>query len=289
MTRIAFISDTHSNVPATTAVLKHIEKNNIDLVYSLGDMIGKGPSPAEVVDLHRKHCSVNILGNWEDFLLNSSAASNPIRYYRKKLNTNQMEFLHSLGYNIEFYMSGRFVRVFHAHPDSVYKRVFRNVPLHAHLEMFLPPEVYKTRFPGKIADIAIYGDIHYPYSILFDEAYFRRYFQKLGTMIFNSYEDFQIYHADLLSFLRGRAIYNAGSVGQPFGNTLASYLLLEGKLHSEILSDLEISFVTVPYDNLLASKIALQSNMMDRKEYSNEILTGIFRGYNPRSKIIKLL
>ena len=69
--RIALLSDVHGNLPAFEAVLRHIDNNNIDLIYNLGDLIGKGPSPKEVVDLSMERCNVSILGNWEDFLLNS--------------------------------------------------------------------------------------------------------------------------------------------------------------------------------------------------------------------------
>lgn len=49
MERIAVISDIHGNLPALEAVLKDIKKQNIERIYCLGDLAGKGPSPAEVV------------------------------------------------------------------------------------------------------------------------------------------------------------------------------------------------------------------------------------------------
>ncbi len=289
MTRIAIISDAHSNIPATAAVFKHIDNNRIDYIYSIGDMIGKGPSPCEVVDLHKSYCNISILGNWEDFLLYSGIYENPISYYRRLLSDDHLSFFKSLGYVIEFFMSGRFFRIFHAHPDSVYKRVFKKVPLLTHMEMFMPPATYNTDFPGKAADIVIYGDIHYPYHISFDDLYFEAYYKALKDRIFATYDEFAAYNKVPISFLKGRTIYNAGSIGQPFGSTLASYIVLEGALGSEENSDLKIEAVSVKYDLSLASKIALESTMYDRAHYSAEILTGIYRGYSPCSDIIDLL
>ena len=289
MKRIAIVSDAHSNIPATTAVFKHIEKNNIDYIYSIGDMIGKGPSPAEVVSIHQDYCNICILGNWEDFLLHSGVFENPIHYYRNKLSDNQVGFLRSLGYSIEFYMSGRLIRVFHAHPNSVYQRVFRKALLESHMEMFLPPTVYDSHFPDKMADVVIYGDIHYPYHVKFDGDYIRKHYESLNNSAYKQYEEFESKKQNLLSLLEGREIYNTGSIGQPFGSTLASYIVVEGFLDSKLNSDFNIEFVKVPYDNVLASQIALRSSMFDKHEYSKEILTGNFRGYSPGSKITKLL
>lgn len=289
MTRIAVISDAHSNIPATAAVLRHIENNRIDHIYSIGDMIGKGPSPCEVVDLHQKHCDISILGNWEDFILNSGVSGQPIDYYRARLSDAHLDFLKGLGYTIEFYLSGSLFRIFHAHPNNVYRRIFRKVPLQSHAELFVAPTFYETSYPHQFSDVVIYGDIHYPYEILFDEKYFKQYFKDLGHSVFKTYSDFQNYNFKLMQFLKNRRIYNAGSVGQPFGSTLASYIILEGALHSKIISDFQITFVTVDYDRNLASQIALHSEMGDKDEYAKEILTGVFRGYNPKSKIMNCL
>ena len=45
MTRIALISDIHSNMPALNAVLADIESQNVDKIYCLGDVVGYGPEP----------------------------------------------------------------------------------------------------------------------------------------------------------------------------------------------------------------------------------------------------
>ena len=51
MDRIALISDIHSNIVALKAVLNDIEKRQINKIYCLGDLVLKGSSPCEVIDL----------------------------------------------------------------------------------------------------------------------------------------------------------------------------------------------------------------------------------------------
>ena len=51
MEKIAFIADIHSNIVALEAVLKDIENRNIHRIFCLGDLVLKGSSPCEVVDI----------------------------------------------------------------------------------------------------------------------------------------------------------------------------------------------------------------------------------------------
>jgi len=52
-------------MPALEAVLVDINNRNINTIFCLGDLAGKGPSAAEVVDKIRKQCEVVIKGNWD--------------------------------------------------------------------------------------------------------------------------------------------------------------------------------------------------------------------------------
>ena len=48
--RIAFLTDIHGNIEALDAVLSAIEKLGIDRLVILGDLVGYGPDPVEVVE-----------------------------------------------------------------------------------------------------------------------------------------------------------------------------------------------------------------------------------------------
>ncbi|MDO5096864.1 MAG: metallophosphoesterase family protein [Peptostreptococcaceae bacterium] len=278
MSRIAIISDIHSNVPAMNAVLRDIEKKNIDYIYCLGDMIGKGPSPAEVIELCKDYCDITILGNWEDFLLQNDIDEDPIAYYRQNIPYHQLDYLNSLGYLIEFYLSGRLVRLFHAHSNNIYRRVYDNSNLEIHCEMFEPPVEFNTGFEQD-SDIAFYGDVHYSFQINYNEDFYAAYFQRLQKEKEISYTQFLEQYAKQIERMKNKKLINVGSVGQPFDGVLATYAILEGKLHSKEKSDYQIEIVKIPYNNQEAARIALASTMYDKKEYAREILTGIFRGF----------
>lgn len=61
--RIAIISDLHSNLEALVAVLKDIERRRVTKIYCLGDLVGYGPNPNEVLDLARRNFELVIQGN----------------------------------------------------------------------------------------------------------------------------------------------------------------------------------------------------------------------------------
>jgi predicted phosphodiesterase len=59
----AVISDIHGNLEALQEVLRDIERQRVDEVFCLGDVVGYGPNPCECVKLVRDHCRMVLLGN----------------------------------------------------------------------------------------------------------------------------------------------------------------------------------------------------------------------------------
>ena len=47
--RIGILSDIHGNLPALEAVLANVKKQDLDELYCLGDLVGYGAFPNEVV------------------------------------------------------------------------------------------------------------------------------------------------------------------------------------------------------------------------------------------------
>jgi predicted phosphodiesterase len=63
--RIAILSDIHGNLEAFKAVLSDMETSQVDEVMCLGDSIGYGPDPVEVLNLLREKNILSVMGNHE--------------------------------------------------------------------------------------------------------------------------------------------------------------------------------------------------------------------------------
>jgi len=89
--KIAFISDIHSNLSAFEAVLIDVEKNNIDEVYFLGDIVGYGPMPNECIELLQKVCKKEncIIGNHDHAFLNGAIGWDSALRARKVIEWTQ--------------------------------------------------------------------------------------------------------------------------------------------------------------------------------------------------------
>jgi predicted phosphodiesterase len=61
--RYAIVSDIHANLQAWTAVLQDIARHRIDAILCLGDVVGYGPNPQEVLQSVRQHVDTLLLGN----------------------------------------------------------------------------------------------------------------------------------------------------------------------------------------------------------------------------------
>ena len=65
MTRIALISDIHANLPALEAVLADVDRQRVEAIYHLGDLVGYAPWPDETVALLRKRGIAGVAGNYD--------------------------------------------------------------------------------------------------------------------------------------------------------------------------------------------------------------------------------
>jgi predicted phosphodiesterase len=83
--RLAIIADIHGNYRALQAVLADIAVMGVDRIISLGDNIGYGPEPEEVVQALLDHRVVSVMGNHELGLVSRS--------YFNRLNEGARESL----------------------------------------------------------------------------------------------------------------------------------------------------------------------------------------------------
>lgn len=238
MERIAVISDIHGNMPALNAVMEDIENRSIKRIFCLGDLAGKGPSPAEVVDIIKDYCEMVIKGNW-DYYLTEQESHEVLRWHQKRLGAERLKYLKALPLYIEFYISGKLLRLCHASPNDPFHRVYLSTEESKRLKLFEATPTLNLE-----ADVVGYGDIHSA-------------------------------HVDNF---KGKTIFNVGSVGNPLDITKASYGIIEGELDDREGCPFTISLVRVPYDIELAVDHANSTDMPEKLEYINELRTGIYRG-----------
>jgi len=63
--RIALMGDLHANLPALEAVLDHARQGGVEAIWNLGDSVGYGAFPEEVVQHLRKQDAVSTLGRYD--------------------------------------------------------------------------------------------------------------------------------------------------------------------------------------------------------------------------------
>ena len=66
--QVAILTDVHGLLEPLEAILEDIRRRGITEVFSLGDNIGDGPNPAEVVNLLEENGVISIAGNAEEYV-----------------------------------------------------------------------------------------------------------------------------------------------------------------------------------------------------------------------------
>ena len=202
--KTAVISDIHGNLEALKQVLADIDRSGIDSVVCLGDNIGYGPEPEEVVNLIRKRNIPSVMGNHELAIIEPKYVDRMNPVARSSLLLTQMlisqdtlEYIRSLKTSLVFHES---LCVHGCPPDSVTKYLFE--VSNTDLEQIF--RSIKER-------ISFVGHTHVLEVIQFDGKEITR--SRLSAGLFPLQEQNQY-------------IINAGSVGQPRdGDNRAKYLI----------------------------------------------------------------
>ncbi len=63
--RVALMADLHANLPALEAVLDHARQEGAEAIWNLGDLVGYGAFPEEVVQRLRKNYALSTLGRYD--------------------------------------------------------------------------------------------------------------------------------------------------------------------------------------------------------------------------------
>lgn len=83
---IGLFTDSHALYEPTLAVLEDMRKNGITEIYSLGDNIGLGPNPTEVLDMLSYYKVTSIMGNSEYY---NTLGIEPFTYFNPIKEENQ--------------------------------------------------------------------------------------------------------------------------------------------------------------------------------------------------------
>lgn len=103
--RYAIVSDLHANASAWQNVLNDLAGRRADRIVCLGDVVGYGPDPVEVLESVYRHVHVTIMGNHDAAvagILNPAAFTDRARaavsYHRARLSANALAWLRRLPY-----------------------------------------------------------------------------------------------------------------------------------------------------------------------------------------------
>lgn len=120
--KIAILTDCHGLLEPTQAVLEDIHQRGIEEIYSLGDNIGFGPNPGEVIDLLEENKVISIAGNAEEYITLGlepfSSYMNVLKtksclWTLSKLNERQKGMISLYPHSIELLMGGKKIALCH--------------------------------------------------------------------------------------------------------------------------------------------------------------------------------
>ncbi|BAD84856.1 metallophosphoesterase, calcineurin superfamily [Thermococcus kodakarensis KOD1] len=191
---IALISDIHSNWEALQAVWKEVK--HADTILCMGDLVGYGASPNEVVEFVRKQMGKRtflcVRGNHDNAVaFGADWGFNPyareaVRWHQWVMKSENIEFLRRLPVRQLFTDdAGRTYLLIHGSPRA---------PLDEYLFPWLPESEFRAVLTYIRQDDLLVGHTHIP----------------------------------MLKVIEGRRIINPGSVGQPRdGDWRASYAIID--------------------------------------------------------------
>jgi predicted phosphodiesterase len=219
--RVAIISDIHGNLDAFEQVLDDIDHSDIDAVVCLGDNVGYGPEPEQVIRQVRKRNIPCVMGNHERAVSDCThldrfnpTARKSLQKTMTMLSEESFNYIRKMKSSLVIYQS-RFVHGFP--PDSTDTYLFQ-----------VADDILDQTFRKMKERLCFVGHTHELKLIGFDGKVSQRIPLKEGIVT----------HLDN----DRKYIINVGSVGQPRdGNNNAKYVIWNTSEDS-----LEVRFV--PYD-----------------------------------------
>lgn len=227
---LALLSDIHANSNALRVVLEDLDHRSPDAVYCLGDLVGYGPSPNNVIEQIRERRMPVIAGNYDEKIASrgesqpaafvpdpaASVGEESVRYTRFLVTETNRDYLAGLPSHLKLEFE---------HPENPWALLLAHGSPRR-IDEYLFEDYKETDLLAMMqeagADILAVGHTHKPYH--------RVLAGKDG---------------------RHRHVINTGSVGKPKdGDPRAGYVLLEwdAPLNLERPDALSVQFIRLPYD-----------------------------------------
>ncbi|MGD1899774.1 MAG: metallophosphoesterase family protein [Phormidesmis sp.] len=230
--KLAVISCIHGNIEALDAVLADIDTQKAEEIYCLGDLVGYGPYPNEVVEKIRSRGIPSCQGCWDEDIvdgLNACECSYPsqLAEYRghlahewtdKEIHPEVREYLATLPITLK---KDNLCFV-HGSPNSQHEYLLPSMDGFAALERVLATD----------ADVLFCGHTHVPYERKLENAAL-----SVKVNAVESSETEQQFQVPL------KRIINAGSVGEPrHGRPNATYIIYDTDAAQVTLREVEYDY-----------------------------------------------
>ena len=240
MREIAIFGDIHANLPALEAVLADMDARGLDERYCLGDLVGYGTCPNEVVEKIRDLRIPTLIGNYDEGVGNNSQdcgcayktaeekarGERSIAWTNRHTSDENKTFLRRLPMQIPLVLNEQPVLLVHGSPRRVNEYLYEDRP---------DQSLERIMDQSKI-DLLICGHTHLPYN---------------------------------RTLPSGRRVINAGSVGKPKdGDPRACYVVL-----TEASGSIEAAFIRVPYDIERAAQ-GIESELDMPNEFASMLRQG---------------
>ena len=215
MKRTAIVSDVHSNIEALEAVLDDIHENECEEIVCLGDLLGYGPSPRQVLKIAMDLFEFTLLGNHEEGILYQPVGFNWKAEASAWWTKDQLKSPHYPAHeNRKYWTYLEQMPRFATHGDVLYVHAS---PIDPTREYVMPEACYNPEFMTaifkKIKRVAFGGHTHLP-GIFFENRPFLQQNRIEGPY----------------PVVKGKFFVNVGSVGQPRdGDTRSCYVIFDGK------------------------------------------------------------
>ena len=241
--RIAVLSDVHANLPALEAV--RADLTDVDQVWVLGDIVGYGPQPNEVIAVLQEMGARSVMGNHDGAAIGivDPAYFNPdaraaIEWTAGALGDNARSYLATLP---EVRRDGELTAVHGSPRDPIWEYVASRSIAESNFDSF------ETR-------LCLFGHTHLPIAY---------------RMVDGSVEAVPGLPDDVVDVGTDRALLNPGSVGQPRdGLPDAAYAILE---LDDAAGGGRMSFHRVGYDidstQRLMQEAGLPARLVERLRY----------------------